>query len=308
MREKYRLVVPATSANLGPGFDTLGLALDLCNELTLERASSGVTVSVQGEGADEVDPQDNLIVYAYREAFALLGKEPFPVQMHSVNKIPFSRGLGSSSAAIVAGLAAAQAMSGCAVPKQSLVNLASKLDGHPDNVLPALFGGIVVGATDADENVFYHRISPPQDLIATVLVPDYPLPTKKARAALPLCYSKDDVVYNLGHVGLLVAAFISGEVELLKEAMTDKLHEPYRLPLMPGMLDVQKTALENGALAAVVSGAGSTMLFLSKNPLDASKLLAPLITQGYGGKVLTLDLREHGVLYYKDEMELKLWP
>lgn len=308
MSIRHCLAIPATSANLGPGFDAIGLALDLCNELTFEEAESGVRVSVQGEGADDVDPQDNLVVHAYREAFTLLDKEPFPIHMHAVNRIPFSRGLGSSSAAIVAGLAAAQVMSGFAIPKQSLINLASKLDGHPDNILPAILGGIVIGASDASSNVFYHRMSPPKDLVATVLVPNYPLATKKARAALPTCYSKDDVVYNLGRVGLLVAAFMSGDIDLLKDAMTDKLHEPYRLPLMPGMIDVQKEALENGALAAVVSGAGSTMLFLSKKSLDKDKLLAPLISQGYNGKVLTLNLREHGVLYYKDEMELKLWP
>lgn len=308
MNMVHRIVVPATSANLGPGFDVIGLALSLCNELFFRPAPKGIAVYVDGEGADEVDPHDNLIVKAYRRAFESIDKEPPAIYMKAVNRIPFSRGLGSSSAAIVAGLAAAQVMSEFALSKEMLIDLASNLDGHPDNILPALLGGIVIGAYNDSGHVSYYPMKPPKNLVVQVLVPDYPLPTKEARAALPRCYAKDDVVYNLGRIGLLVAAIMGENVELLREAMKDKLHEQYRLPLMPGMSSVREKALENGALAAVVSGAGSTMLFLGTKALKDEVLLEPLQEKGFNGRVLTLDIREYGVLYFKDEMELKLWP
>lgn len=228
--------------------------------------------------------------------------------MHARNKIPFSRGLGSSSAAIVSGLIAAQVASGYAMDLNDIIKLATEIDGHPDNVLPALLGGVVICSQDEDGKVFYKKLSPPTNLIATVLVPDYPLATKEARSALPTCYNKADVVYNIGHMGLLVAALCTNDKMLLKEAMRDRLHEPYRLPLMPGIKEARDAAIESGALAAVISGAGSTLLIISTQIIPESVLTAPLIAVGNSGRVKILDTISQGVSCHYQETELNLWP
>ncbi len=308
MSGQIKIQVPATNANLGPGFDCIGLAVDLCNDVILQPADEGVCVTVEGEGAGQVDPTDNLLVYAYRKAFQFLNTPPVPVCMHSINRIPFARGLGSSSAAIVAGLCAAQVMSNHQMSEADVLALAVEMDGHPDNVLPALLGGVVIGAQGLSKPLAIHRIAPPEGLLATVLVPNYELETVKARQSLPEAYSREDCVFNIGHMGLLVAAFMSGDLPLLKDAMQDRIHEPYRLSLMPGMAEAREAAMEMGALAAVVSGAGSAMLFLSEMALDTEKLITGLKNQGYSGWATSLALRTDGATLYENERKLRLWP
>lgn len=309
MSKTYRLRVPGTSANLGPGFDAAGLALGLYNDL-LVRPTGGAAISlaVEGEGADSLDLQDNLIIEAYRRAFEVLQKPAPGVRLESFNRIPLARGIGSSSAAIVAGIAAAQVVSAGALSLAAAIDLASAMDGHPDNVLPALVGGICVACRDQEEHVYWHRIDPPQGLYAMVLIPDYPLPTGKARQAMPEAYSREEAVYNIGHYGLAVAAFMSENLALLKEALKDRLHEPYRLPLMPGMARMRELALDAGALAAPVSGAGSTMLVLSDKPLDVAPFMAQAAEEKIKLQALKVPIIAQGVQPTDTETEMVLWP
>lgn len=306
MKALCQLKIPATSANLGPGFDCLGMALNLYNELTLYSSKDDVQVLVEGEGAGQVDPYDNLIIIAYREGFQALDREAPPVLMKALNRVPFSRGLGSSSAAIVAGLAACYVMSEGVLTLEQAIDIATRLDGHPDNILPALIGGVVVASMEAS-SVVYAKLQAPDQIRMIAVIPDYPLATKDARQALPEHYDKKDAVYNLGHMGLLMAALLKKDKVLLKAALHDRLHEPYRLPLMPGMEAVKEAALAAGAIAALVSGAGSTLLVLSEKELKEDTLLAPLQKTGNKGHVENLQATDQGVCMIIDGMEKTLW-
>lgn len=310
MRGPFHLRIPGTSANLGPGFDAAGLALGLYNELTVTPTRSAeIIVEVSGEGVGQVDPHHNLIVDAYRRTFARLHKAVPGARLESFNRIPFARGMGSSSAAIVAGIAAAHMVSGQPLSTQEAISLATAMDGHPDNVLPAILGGICLGCQDSHARVYWHKITPPAGLQATVLIPEYALATAKARQVMPDSYSRADAVYNLSHYGLAVAAFMSGDLDLLKEALKDRMHEPYRLPLMPGMAELRQMALDAGALAAPVSGAGSTVLVLSDQTIDTTPLIQWAASRDISLRTLALPIVGRGVYLIDDnETEMVVWP
>ena len=301
---------PATSANMGPGFDCLGMAVSLYNELWLKKLppNEQTVITVEGYGEDRPQTLDNLIYKTYEKTLTTHGLEVPPLAMHCINRIPFARGLGSSSAAAVSGLIAAQIMSDNHFSLDELMQMATAVDGHPDNVLPALLGGIVIGCMTKENKVLAQKIQPLEGLHIYALIPEYPLPTSKSRAAMPATYSREDVVYNLGHLGYLVALLSSGTINGLAEAFSDRVHEPYRLPLMPGLQEAKEIALRQGALAALVSGAGSTMLILSnakRNFRDTQKALKKL---GYDSELIELAPIANGVQCYRDEMELELWP
>jgi homoserine kinase len=301
---------PATSANLGPGFDCLGMAVDLYNELWIKPQEQGQesVISVEGYGGDRAASPNNLIYTTYCRAYKeMTGNAAPPVALHCINRIPFARGLGSSSAAIVSGLAVAQILSGKAFDRDSLLRFAAQADGHPDNVLPALLGGVVVGFMEPDGHVVAEKLDPPQGLYAYALIPDYELKTADARAALPATYSRADAVFNMGHLGVLVAALASGNMDFIARGLADRIHEPYRLPLMPGIPQAKEAALEAGALAAVVSGAGSTMLILSDHPQDFGQAKEVLNRQGIDARLIEVAPIDQGVQIYRDEMELNLW-
>lgn len=301
---------PATSANMGPGFDCLGMAVNLHNELWLKILSDGAesVITVEGYGAGVSDNLDNVIYKTYVDALERHGLDVKPVAMHCINRVPFARGLGSSSAAAVSGLAVAQIVSGNHFTKDDLMQMATAIDGHPDNVLPAILGGIVIGCLNADGRVVAQKLAPLENLYAYALIPDYSLPTSKARAAMPESYSREDVVHNLGHLGYLVAALANGSVAALKDAFNDRVHEPYRMSLMPGMEEAKEIALRHGALAALVSGAGSTLLILSDAQRDYSESQKALEKLGVDSELIEVAPITTGVQVYKDGMELELWP
>lgn len=255
--------VPATTANLGPGFDCVGLALDFGNTLTAEVAAPGVwSVTVQGLGAGELPvDQSSLAIQAMQRLFAEVGDAPRGVMLTQDNRVPLCSGLGSSSTAIVGGLVAANALCGSPFGERRLVELATELEGHPDNVAPALLGGLVVVAAAGGE-LAYVRFDAPTDLQAVVAMPDLRLSTAEARRALPDTYPKADAIFNVTRAALLVAALVAGDHEALRVALQDRIHQPYRLPLMQGAADVLDAARQAGALGAVVSGAGPTLLAL----------------------------------------------
>lgn len=258
-----RIAVPATTANLGPGFDALGMALGIYNILEVERTEGPVRVDVKGEGRRELEPDDNNLVYrAARLAFEAAGRRAPSLRIRQVNRIPLARGLGSSAAAIVGGMVAANFFLDPPLPLDELLNLAAGLEGHPDNVTPALLGGVTISYMDGDR-VIYERIKPPRGARAVVAIPAFPLPTSVAREVLPSLVPFQDACFNLGRVALLVAALERGNLETAGAAMADRLHQPYRKALVPGMEECFAYARKAGAKGVALSGSGPTVFALA---------------------------------------------
>jgi homoserine kinase len=270
-----RVSVPATSANLGPGFDSLGLALELRDELEAEVAPTGLDVDVVGVGAGDV-PRDetHLVVRAMRAAFAEMGAQPPGLRLVCHNVVPHARGLGSSSAAIVAGVCLARALVAggtLLMDDDALVDLAARLEGHPDNVAPAFHGGFVVSGSEAGE--FYAvRSSVDPRVSAVVLVPPTPVSTELARGLLPAQVPHADAAADAGRAALLVAA-LGGQPEHLLLATRDFLHQEYRRSAMPESLALVDTLRAEG-VPAIVSGAGPTVLAFTDGSAAAQPLLA----------------------------------
>jgi homoserine kinase len=258
--------VPATIANLGPGFDALGMAVSL----TLEAHAQGSDADQFTYNGDaNAFGADNLMHQGWRAAHAALGRDPGPVHLRCENPIPLARGLGSSSAALVAGAALADAALGHALGREGVLRVCAGLEGHPDNVAPAVLGGFTASVMAGDEAI-NAQFDLPGDLRVLVAVPAFELKTSEARAALPAQYSRADMVYNLSRSALWVAAVASGNLQWLREACRDTLHQPYRAPLVPGLSDALEGALEAGALAAFLSGAGPSVAALAReDALDA---------------------------------------
>ena len=257
------LKVPATTANLGPGFDTLGMGLDFYNEIQVKEIDSGLQIEIEGEGSNQLSTtEDNLIYQAMDELFTRVGYKPQGIYIKAINKIPLSRGLGSSAAAIVGGLLAANELVGHKFSISELVTLATEIEGHPDNVSPALLGGVVVSNCKSDsQDVIYEKIAAPR-LKIVVCIPDYELSTAKARAVLPKQIDFDDVVFNVSHMGMLLTGLLKQDYEIIKEGLRDRLHQPYREKLLPGFKKI-RTELKSKALGIVLSGSGPTVIALT---------------------------------------------
>lgn len=255
-----KIRVPATSANLGPGFDTLGMAFNLYNTVEMEFRQSGLTIEVEGLGKETIPKDESNIVYrSAQEVFRLARKPVDGLYLKLSNDIPTSRGLGSSAAAIVGGIVAANQLCEGALNLQTLLQIATDIEGHPDNVIPAMLGGFTIAAMEQG-SVRYVRLDPLTGLKAVIAVPDFILPTQKSRGVLPRHISLEDAVFNVSRTAFLVAALSMGHLELLGMAMEDRLHQPYRCNLIPGMEDVWQAAKEAGALSAALSGAGPCLL------------------------------------------------
>ncbi len=281
-----RLYVPATLANLGSGFDALGVALDLYLEVEAEPASEDEFFY---EGEDQVEGPDNLIHQAYREAARFLERPYQPLKVRVHNPIPLARGMGSSSAALVAGLALADRVYGGALGREGVFRLAARMEGHPDNVAPAVYGGFVAALSDPPLAIPLPR---PKGVVFVLAVPPYEVPTPLARAALPERVPLKDAVYNLARSALWPAALYSGRLEALREACRDRLHQPYRAHLMPGALEAIEEALGAGALAAFVGGAGPTLAALAREEEAGSVLKALEAYRGEKGRSFILGLGE----------------
>ena len=252
--------VPATSANMGPGFDSIGVALELYNHLWFEEIEQGVEIIVKKEHEIKIPTDKNNLIYKTMvDFFAETGNVMPGVRLIQKDDIPMVRGLGSSAACIVAGLLAANHMSGCHYSREQLAQIAAKIEGHPDNSNPALFGGMVVGATDYNE-MRHVRLDLPNDLVFAIMVPNFPVSTHDARRVLPSTYDRSDAVFNASRAALLVASIYSGNYENLSMAMEDSIHQPYRSQLIPDMERIFKAAKNYGALGAYLSGAGSTLM------------------------------------------------
>lgn len=258
--DQVRVRVPATSANLGPGFDAFGLALTLYDDLVVTPGGSGVTVHVTGCGEGEVPlDESHLVVRSIRAGLEALGAAVPGFTLRCENRIPHGRGLGSSSAAIVGGLAAAYALAGEQLDRERLVVLANELEGHPDNVAAAALGAFTIAWTEGGTGRAV-KLEPAAGTAAVAYVPDNRVLTKQARGLLPGVVSHTDAAANAGKAALLVAA-LTGRPELLLTATEDRLHQEYREPAMPESLALVHK-LRGSGLAAIVSGAGPTVAVL----------------------------------------------
>ena len=252
--------VPATSANMGPGFDSIGIALELYNQLWFEEIEEGVEIIVKRKQEIEIPTDKNNLIYKTMvDFFAQTGNVMPGVRLIQEDYIPMVRGLGSSAACIVAGLLAANHLSGRHYCREQLAQIAAKIEGHPDNSNPAFFGSMVVGALDQNE-MRYVRLDLPKELVFAIMVPDFPVSTEASRKVLPDRYTKKDAVFNASRAALLVASMYTGKYENLSMAMQDRIHQPYRNQLIPNMDRIFKAAKNYGALATYLSGAGSTLM------------------------------------------------
>lgn len=294
---RVRVRIPASTANLGPGFDVLGLALGLYNTIEVEAIPQGFELTVEGEGADRLRQvgERSLVLRAALATFAYLGVTAPGLRIHLKNEIPLKRGLGSSGTACVGGVLAAAELSGRALSPHEILRLALPLEGHPDNITPSLVGGLTATCLRGEE-VRYVKIPIPQAIRVVAVIPERELSTAEARRALPSQVPLADAVYNVGRAALLVAAMVAGELNLLDEATRDRLHQPYRAKLLPGMEEVFEAARRAGAFAAFLSGAGSTVVALvDREPEAVGKEMAETWAQrGTRAAVKVLTVEHEG--------------
>lgn len=311
--KKIRVKVPASSANLGPGFDVLGIALQLYNEVEIEelKAPKKFSIEIEGEGRDTLARDKKNIVYqAVEKVYRRIGKKIPPISLRLTNRIPLSRGLGSSASAIIGGMVAANELLGKKLSYEEILEAALVMEGHPDNLVPALVGGLCisykkdelqaiptlrpsnrgrgglyqsfrrvssavamdnVSKAQSNERIRYVKISQLPNWKVVVCIPKYEVSTAKARKILVDKVSRKDVVFNLSRVALLINAFMSGDKCLLETAMEDRLHQTARVKLVPGMDDVFSAAWQAGALGVALSGSGPTIIAFAH---DKSKTIS----------------------------------
>lgn len=299
MTKTVKVRVPGTSANCGPGFDCLGVACTIYNELemTLLREDR-LDIVVTGDGAEEI-PLDsrNIVWQAAKLLLARVGKDKeykgAVIRMH--NGVPMSRGLGSSATAIVGGLKAANACLGEPCSKDDLLQMATDIEGHPDNVAPAIFGGFTVSIVQEGKPQCF-ALQPKLPLKLVVVVPDFHLPTKEARAVLPKSLTRQDAVFNISRAAMLMAALCEGRAEYLQGVFDDALHQPYRAKLIPGMYEAFQGAVAAGALGACLSGAGPCLMAFTMENMEAVGQAMVQVLSDHGVKAVyhVLDIDSQG--------------
>ncbi len=263
------VTVPATTANLGPGFDCIGAALTLYNQFQFTRLNIDVepsfTIAVTGAEADRVDTSaENLAYQSFCNFYQHLGQTPPPVKIEIELGVPLARGLGSSATAIVGGLVGANQLAGQPLDTVEVMQLAIAMEGHPDNVVPALLGGCRLAATGEEGVKIWEICDVPwhSNIVPVVVIPDFELSTRQARSVLPTQVSRETAIFNIAHLGLLLRGLETGQGDWLRTALQDKLHQPYRKTLIPGYDAVNSAAVEAGAYGMVISGAGPTLIAL----------------------------------------------
>ena len=306
---KVTVKVPATSANIGPGFDCLGLALPIYNTVTIEETvlpGTGIEINLLSENEvldemifDNVPKDENSIVYkAVEMLYNSIGQEPSELKINIQTQIPITRGLGSSASVVVGGLIAANKLLGSPADLAALLSIATEVEGHPDNVAPAILGGFVLASQEDDGSIITEKLNWPEDWDITVCIPDFELSTNIARSVLPENVPLSHAVYNAKHLAMLIQAVNSKNEKLMKAALHDKLHQPYREKLVPGMKEIMEAFKhEDGVIGCVLSGAGPSMLVIShKYDLDKIKSTVRDIWEGQSIKsdIRTLKIENKG--------------
>lgn len=252
----YNIKVPATCANLGPGFDTLGLALDLYNTFYIEEIESGFEIT---GGEKRYLNNKNLVYTSMVYLFKKVGYNPRGIKIHMESNIPISRGLGSSAACILGGVVGANLIAGSPLKREELLEIATEIEGHPDNIAPALFGGLVVSIME-DYRVIYNKVDIHEGIKFIALIPDFTLSTREARRVIPKTIDFKDAVFNVSRVSLLLSSLVNGEFQLLKYGTKDSLHQNYRGKLIPAYDEILKICEDTGSLGTIISGAGPTIM------------------------------------------------
>jgi homoserine kinase len=297
--------IPASTANLGPGFDTLGMALDVYAWIEMGFAAE-THIELFGDQMKSIPSDKNNLIYKVaQQLFSAAGEHHPELEIAMYSDIPLTRGLGSSASAIVGALYAANALIAQPFSDDALFQMATKMENHPDNVGASLFGGIVVAFWDG-LRAEYVRVEPDERLEVLVAIPEFQLSTEKARHVLPSQVSMKDAVFNVGHSSLLVAALCAGRLDMIKHAMKDVLHQPYRSSMIPGMSTILRDADQYGALGVALSGAGPTIIaFVDRNSPDKEKLEAylhaTLLSENVRSHTLWLKPATSGVQVWKVE-------
>jgi homoserine kinase len=283
------LRVPASSANLGPGFDTLGLALEIYLECRFE-GSNSLRIEVSGRDAALISTDSSNLIWQTMAAYGAP-----PVHLHIHNEIPLGKGLGSSAAAITAGVVMANELLGWGWTRSQVLNETARLEGHPDNVAACTFGGVTASAFAEDGKAHAIRLDLPAGIGLAVVTPNFALPTKTARAALPECYPRADVIFNLQRTALLVAALAKGSIREFAASLDDRLHQPYRASLVPGLADILALR-EPGLLGCVLSGAGpSVLVFFEVGAHQCCEGVAEIfLAHGQGADTLRVGIAAEG--------------
>lgn len=274
---KVSVKVPATSANIGPGFDCLGMALPIYNVVTIDETvlpGTGVEINILSDEEnvdnliiDHIPKDENSVVYkAVELLYNSIGQTPSELKINIQTSIPVTRGLGSSAAVIVGALVAANKLLGEPADESALLSIATEIEGHPDNVTPAIVGGLVMSSLENDGSIIYRKLDWPDDWAITVCIPDVELATEISRSVIPKEVPLEDAIFNLKRMGMFVNAVNKHDYDLMKLALTDRLHQPYRAKLVPGLKELSEAFKhEEDVLGCVLSGAGSSMLIISKN-------------------------------------------
>jgi homoserine kinase len=272
--------VPATTANLGAGFDCIGAALSLYNEFTLTPIeTASLVIAVRGLEAARVYTDDrNLVYQAFVKLYRKIDRSPPLIQLEIKLGVPLARGLGSSATAIVGGLVGANILAGNPLSPAEIMELAIEMEGHPDNVVPALIGGCQLAATAASgwaiADIPWHS-----SIVPVVAIPNFELSTATARSVLPHEYSRADAIFNTAHLGLLLRGLATANPEWLTAGLVDRLHQPYRQQLIPGYTDVDRAVIAAGGYGMVISGAGPTLLALAST--DRAEVVATAMTEAW---------------------------
>lgn len=306
---KVSVKVPATTANFGSGFDCLGMALPIYNVITIEETvlpGTGIEINIISETDDDDDfaiehiPRDenNIIYKAVEMLYNSIGQSPSELKINIKSQIPIAKGLGSSASIIVGGLLAANELLNRPADEAALLSIATEVEGHPDNVTPAIVGGLVLTSLEDDGSIIYRKLHWPEEWSVTVCIPDYELATDISRSVLPAEVPMKDATFNTRRTAMFIEAIHSKDAELMRLALQDKLHQPYRTKLVPGLQDIMDNLKhEENVLGCVLSGAGPAILIISqKNNLDKIKSIVSETWANYNVKteIRTLKVAEQG--------------
>ncbi len=308
---KISVKVPATSANLGPGFDCLGVALPLYNTITIEETvlpGTGIEINVMSDNTsldelslEHIPMDENSIIYkAIELLYNSIGQTPSELKITVQSQIPITRGLGSSASVIVGGLMAANELLGRPADEMALLSIATEVEGHPDNVTPAIVGGLCISSLEDDGSIVYSKLDWPQEWVITACIPDFELATDIARSVLPKDVPMQDAVFNIKRMAMFVQAVNNKDENLMKLALDDKLHQPYRTKLVTGFEEIKNNLKhQESVLGVVLSGAGPTILVIStKSELDKVKSIVKETwdSMNIQSEILTLPIEQTGAI------------
>ncbi len=288
----FEIKTPATSANIGPGFDTLGLSFNKYNYVNFKKDKDLFKIS----GSDSrFLNEDNLIYRSFRETEKLFYKNPENINIDVKSCIPQSRGLGSSASCVVSGVVGAMLMHGININKKDILSIATTLEGHPDNVAPCIYGGLTASFT-SNKYIYTEKYEVSKDIKFYAFVPDFELSTKDSRNILPYKVKHSDAVFNLSRIPFLIKGLIKGDMDLIKESIEDKLHQPYREKIV-NEIDYIKDIIKNSGNAYYLSGAGPTVMCISKNETFEEKFNKEILSLKKNWKILKLEVDNAGIIY-----------